>query len=306
MNAAAEGNLDGGEASAQERRRRERGLGAAWQSKVKNGTIALGSFTPLMLASALGPVAVVKALIDAGADVNAKEARGMTPLMYAIATDHGDLEIVKTLIARGADLEAKTLDGETAADWAHKSGATPVPALLKPAGGKATAPAPPALPEPAATTLRPAVERSVALLERASGTFFVNSACGACHAQNVTDFAVAAARPPASASMRPPPRSARTAPRRCSAPPRHACSNDSTAPRVDLVLYTLGALAAAGYPPDRATDAMLFNVLAQQRADGKWHGGGVMRPPMEDGDFTRTALGVRALTVYGPPARAGR
>ena len=50
------------------------------------------------------------------------------------------------------------------------------------------------LPEPAATTIRPAVERSVALLEHASGTFFINSACGACHAQNVTDFAVSAAR----------------------------------------------------------------------------------------------------------------
>ena len=34
----------------------------------------------------------------------------------------------------------------------------------------------------------------MALLERASGTFFINSACVACHAQNVTDFAVAAAR----------------------------------------------------------------------------------------------------------------
>ena len=81
------------------------------QVKVKNGTIALGSFTPLVLASALGPVAVVKTLIDAGADVNAKEARGMTPLMYASATDHGDIEIIKTLMARGADLKATTRGG---------------------------------------------------------------------------------------------------------------------------------------------------------------------------------------------------
>jgi hypothetical protein len=49
---------------------------------------------------------------------------------------------------------------------------------------------------------------------------------------------------------------------------------------------------------------MLFNEVAQQRADGKWHSGGVMRPPMEDGDFARTALGVRSLVEYGPPARA--
>ena len=303
MNAASEGNLDAVKLLLK-KGAAVNAISAPPALKVKNGTIALGSFTPLILASALGPVPVVKTLIDAGADVNAREARGMTPLMYAIATDHGDIEIVKTLIARGADLEAKTLDGETATDWAHKSGATPVAALLKRAGGKTTPPAAPALPEPAPTSLRPAVERSIALLERASGTFFVNSACGACHAQNVTDFAVAAAR---TAGV---PVNDTAATQRANGA---AAAFGATAtrllerfdgPTVDILLYTLGALAAAGYPPDRATDAMLFNEVAQQRADGKWHGGGVMRPPMEDGDFARTALGVRSLVVYGPPARA--
>ena len=43
----------------------------------------------------------------------------------------------------------------------------------------------------------------------------------------------------------------------------------------------------------------------QQRADGKWHvgGGGFIRPPMNEGDFTRTALAIRAMTVYGSPAQ---
>jgi ankyrin repeat protein len=273
--------------------------------KVKNGTIALGSFTPLVLASALGPVSVVKALIDAGAEVNARDARGMTPLMYAITTDHGDVEIVKTLVSRGADLHLKTLDGETATDWAHKSGPTAIVALLERGGGKKTPPAALTVPDPAPTTTRPAVERGVALLERASGTFFLNSACGACHAQNVTDFAVSAAR---SAGV---PVNNTAATQRANGA---AAAFGATAtrllerfdgPSLDIALYTLGGLAAAGYPPDRATDAMLVNELAQQRADGKWHAGGVSRPPMEDGDFTRTALGVRAITTYGLPARAG-
>jgi ankyrin repeat protein len=302
MNAASEGNLAvvklllkrGADVNA---------VSAPPGNKVKNGTIALGAFTPLVLASSLGPVNVVKTLLDAGADVNAKEARGMTPLMYAIATDHGDLDIVKTLVARGADLRVKTLDGETAADWAHKSGPTPVAALLERAGARATPPAARPLPEPAPTAIRPAVERSVALLERASGAFFVNSACGACHAQNVTDFAVSAAR---SAGV---PVNAAAAAQRANGA---AAAFGATAPRllerfdgpnVDILLYTLSALAAAGYPPDRATDAMLFNEVAQQRADGRWHVGGVTRPPIQDGDFTRTALGVRAMTVYGAPAR---
>jgi ankyrin repeat protein len=303
MNAASEGNLaavklllkKGADVNA---------VSAPPANRVKNGTIALGSFTPLVLASALGPLDVVKTLIAAGADVNAKEARGMTPLMYAIATDHGDTEIVKTLVAHGANLETKTLDGETAADWAHKSGSTPVVALLDRAGARATAPVTPIVPEPAATTARPAVERSIALLERGSGTFFVNGACGACHAQNVTDYAVAAARragvgvDDTAASQR-----ANGAAAAFGATASRLLERFD-GPNVDILLYTLGALAAANYAPDRATDVMLVNELAQQRADGKWHVGGVTRPPIQDGDFTRTALGVRAMTVYGIPARA--
>ena len=229
----------------------------------------------------------------------------MTPLMYAIATDHGDLEIVKTLIARGADLTAKTLDGETATDWAHKSGATPVAALLERAGGKTTPPAAPALPEPARddaasrrrTQRRPARARVGHLLRQ-------QRLRRVSRAERDRLRGVGGADAPDSASMTSPPPSARTVRRQRSAPRRRGCSNASTVPHVDILLYTLGALAAAGYPPDRATDAMLFNVLAQQRADGQWHVGGVTRPPMEDGDFTRTALGIRAHDRLRPPARA--
>jgi hypothetical protein len=58
-----------------------------------------------------------------------------------------------------------------------------------------------------------------------------------------------------------------------------------------------------GHPADRATDALVFNIAAQQQRNGRWYGGGIPRPPIEDGDFTRTALGIRALKAYGPPGR---
>jgi ankyrin repeat protein len=270
---------------------------------VKNGTIALGTFTPLILASAYGPSNVVKALLDAGADVNAKEARGMTPLMYSVTTDHGDIAITKMLIARGADLHVKTPEGETALDWAQKSGATPIVALLQRSGAKAAAMPAREIPEPAPTAPRSALQRSVGLIERSSGSFFVNSACGACHAQNVTDFAVAAARK-AGVSI-----DDAAAARRSSGA---AATFGSTAtrlferfdgPALDILLFTLGAFAAAGHPADRATDALIFNVSAQQQRDGNWHAGGVPRPPIEDGDFSRTALAVRALAVYRLPGR---
>src|SRR5262249_53757985 len=67
--------------------------------KAKNGPVALGSFTPVLLASTYGPPELVKALLDAGADVNASDVRGMTPLMTALTTDRINLETVEILLA---------------------------------------------------------------------------------------------------------------------------------------------------------------------------------------------------------------
>ena len=273
-------------------------------ARVKNGTIQLGRFTPLLLASAFGPADVVKALIAAGAKVDVKDARGMTPLMLAASADHGNIDIVKALLKAGADLSAKSLAGETALDWALKSGSTPAVAELKRAGAMASPPTPHDLPPPSPTNVRAAVARSVTLLEQATGTFFTNGACGACHAQNVTDFATMSARKHGL------PINDTVAAQRAGGTAAQFASLASgllervDAPVVDIPLFTLGGLAAGAHPADRATDALVANVAAQQLRDGRWHVGGTPRPPIEDGDFSRTALGVRALKVYGLPGRA--
>ena len=67
--------------------------------KVKAGAIALGNFTPLLLAAAFGPTDVVNALLAAGARVDVQDVRGMTPLMLAVATDRQNPEIVRALVA---------------------------------------------------------------------------------------------------------------------------------------------------------------------------------------------------------------
>jgi ankyrin repeat protein len=271
---------------------------------VKNGIIDLGKFTPLILSSAYGPASVVKTLLDAGADVNAREARGMTPLMYAAATDHGDVEIARMLMARGADLTVKSNAAETALDWANKGGNTALVALLQKAGAPGSAPAAKAIPDAAPLPLRPSLDRGVALLERSSNTFFTNGACGACHSQNITDIAVGAARK-ARIRVNDPAAAQRAA--------GGSAAFTATAtrlyerfdgPALDILLYTLAGFAAAGHPADRATDALVFNVAAQQQRDGRWLGGGVPRPPIEDGDFSRTALAIRGLKAYAPPGRA--
>jgi ankyrin repeat protein len=63
--------------------------------------------TPLMTSSRTGTLPGVKALLAAGANVNAKESyRGETALMWAVAENHAD--IAKVLIDAGADVNARS------------------------------------------------------------------------------------------------------------------------------------------------------------------------------------------------------
>ena len=64
------------------------------------------------------------------------------------------------------------------------------------------------------------------------------------------------------------------------------------------------AMAAHKIPASRATDALAHYLAAKQQSDGSWRGIGATRAPIQDGDFSRTALSLRALSVYPIPARA--
>ncbi len=67
--------------------------------------------TPLMEAAAemRNNDGIVKALIAAGADVNALDEHGYTPLRYAVMFDN-KLEVVKALVAKGANVTSSVLD----------------------------------------------------------------------------------------------------------------------------------------------------------------------------------------------------
>ena len=98
------------------------------------------------------------------------------------------------LLEKGADATAKDKYGETAADWAKKFSN---PAIMKALGLGVVATAPTKILDAGETKpdLRQSVEKSVALLQRTSGTFFKEGGCVACHAQDLTAMAVQAARP---------------------------------------------------------------------------------------------------------------
>ena len=80
--------------------------------------------TPLMVASALrakggccssnrgaNNTEVITTLIEAGANVNAKDKNGMTPLMYAVRVS--TLEVITALIEAGADVNARNYESFT-------------------------------------------------------------------------------------------------------------------------------------------------------------------------------------------------
>jgi len=270
--------------------------------RLKNGFVAAGGVTPLIMASVYGPLELVKALLDAGAQVDAVDIKGMTPLMFSVATDHQDPRIVQILLAHGADRDKRSLADDTALDWARKVGAAGAILAL------GTTPRPRHRADAAARlrpALRDAVQRSIGLLEKSSAEYFVKSGCPGCHAQIITNFAVAAARTKGISFDE---KLAKDRMQQLTSPlgpvgPALMEGRDPIGIAPEPILFGAEALAQSGYPPDRGTDLMVAAIAAHQQQDGNWH---VLtaRTPIVDGDFTSTALGIRALKVYGTPGRA--
>ncbi len=69
-------------------------------------------FTPLMYASIIGDVSIVKILVENGADVNAQNQSGATALMLAAKYNH--IKLCKVLVKSGADAKLKTTNKQTA------------------------------------------------------------------------------------------------------------------------------------------------------------------------------------------------
>ena len=60
----------------------------------------------------------------------------------------------------------------------------------------------------------------------------------------------------------------------------------------------------SGYAPDRMTDYEAAGIAAAQHREGNWESTTIARTPLEDSNFSRTAMALRALKTYGTPARA--
>lgn len=76
--------------------------------------------TSLGWAAIANDVETAKVLIQRRADVNHVDKKGMTPLLYAASIDFGDASMVDLLLHSGARADARTKEGLTAADLVRK------------------------------------------------------------------------------------------------------------------------------------------------------------------------------------------
>lgn len=93
-----------------------------------------GEVPALVLAAHAGREEEVRALLDSGADVDAADGDGITPLMAAAMG--GSLSLVKTLLAAGADTRACNIWGMSAQAIARWHGHEALAALLGDRGSR--------------------------------------------------------------------------------------------------------------------------------------------------------------------------
>ncbi len=272
--------------------------------RIQTGIVQFGGWTPLLMAVPFGPTEIVRTLVDAGAKVNVQDYRGFTPLMLAAATDRANPETVALLLARGADTQPKTRAGETVSVWAAKYGDSAVLHALGnvPEASQASKDAINASGASSSPDVRTAVQRSVSLLERTTSQFFVKANCFSCHEQPAAAIATGAARAKRIAIDEK--ANSERWNQLTSALNGSQLEGAASLGGADNNLYLAEGLVRSGYAPDRKTDILAANLAAYQGGDGGWHLPGYARSPLQDNDFSRTAMGIRALQTYGSPGRA--
>jgi ankyrin repeat protein/mono/diheme cytochrome c family protein len=264
-------------------------------------------------------------LIDRGANVNARDAVGFTPLHWAAGDESRRPHLVRLLLGSGADPNA--VGGETVGALglapqtprliAERRGRTAIVDVLVAAGARDQP-----RPEPVATphrrlpveledsTLIASAEKALAALQttaaRSREAFLRHVSkqdCVSCHQQYLPMAAVGHARH----------RSIRF-------------DQDAAREQIDLLVelgkpsakrelevqtlfhpdpahtfgYELLGLAAEGVQPSAMTDGLVHHLVTIQASDGRWINN-IPRPPMMSSDVTATALSIHAIKSYGWP-----
>jgi ankyrin repeat protein len=272
------------------------------------------AYTGALLETAFsGDVNAVRLMLDHGADVNAVDPFGRTPLMYAAVSDLLPLDEVKLLVERGANVNARSGHtqagdaGLTVLDIAKLHGDTPVVDFLIASGAKGSTRPAAALKPRQGNTIQAAIERSVPLLQRSDATFVQKAGCVSCHNNSLEAMTVGLARKRgfsvderiASQQVK-----ANVAELERRRDRLHqgifAAVEDSFGS--DVLGYILLGLDAEHHKPDLNTDAVAMYLKMHQAADGHWeYGLADPRPPICENYIGQTALAMRGLQLYAPP-----
>ena len=267
----------------------------------------------LQMVAVLGDLKAVRLMLDRGADVNAYDPLGRTPLMYAAVSDMVPLDVVKLLVERGADVNAtnrhtKSGDaGLTVLEIAKQNGNTPIVEFLTKAGAKAGPETPVALKPKRDNSIREAVQASLPLLQRADAQFTKQAACFSCHNNSVEAMAIGLARqrgfhldePTAAAQVRFNVEALEA--KRDRLRQGYMISEVGDMFSDFVVSYVLVGLHAEHHKPDLNTDAAAMFLLARQQANGEWaYPQADTRPPICLQYIGQTALAMRALQLYAP------
>lgn len=144
--------------------------------------------------------------------------------------------------------------------------------------------------------MRTAVQRAIPLIEKSAATYIEERSCFSCHHQALTVMALGQAKL-AGFPIQDKIISAQSkftleyfGDRKDRLPKGEGVPGGSYSAG-----YALAGLAAAKEPANETTHALIQYLLKTQKKDGSWRIR-THRPPLEDSDFTATALGLKAMT----------
>lgn len=260
--------------------------------------------TPLMVASMAGQTDFAKLLLSKGAKPNAKDAAGRTPLV--LAAHYGNYpDLVSALVAAGANPKAKDVDGRVASAVADGRGFADSASIL--GGMKARS---------VIRSPHSSVELAVKRLQASMLAFNQSATCVSCHHEGLGRIATGEAGLRGfkidsevqkvhvgrlrgmAGGMKALHQQALESPEAMKQLPLVEMGEVGTA-----YSWLMAGMAANQEPATEATAAMAMVLARQQAPDGSWTFS-LPRIPMQSSFFTFTALSVKALSQYGPRARA--
>ena len=242
---------------------------------------------------------------------------GLTPLIYACLSERNDPTLVKWLIEAGANVNAKASSGETALSVARQRGNTKIVAALKAAGAKDDSAEIAALKGALlwnadqigasdSKVLRKAAEAGVAVLVKSGArmTEATGGRCSSCHQQSVPAVAWSFAKEKGFEYPE------KVAKEQVAATIGGSKMFESIAPEMPLPVPNIAAwfligMDAAGHRADAMTDKFAYNLARYQYGDGRWVTK-ASRAPTDYSDVSSTAAAIRALKLYAPPTMKRR